>query len=49
MATPLCAAALAISSDTHPLHTPRIHQNLKKSFAIDDDQFTAWIVHWLTT
>lgn len=39
------AVALAISADTHPLHTPRVYQHLKKSFAIDDDQFTAWTAH----
>ena len=40
---------MAISADTHPLHTPRVSKHLKEAFGADDDQFTAWTVHWNAT
>ena len=43
------AVALAIAADTHPLHTLRVYRHLQDSFGFDDDQFTAWTTHWLTT
>ena len=38
--------ALLLAADHHPLIVPRIRRHLAEVVGLDDDQVTAWILHW---